>query len=71
MIIHTGVGGGVGAGEEWEEEAEGWRRKRSRRLRGRFGTVRGVRVLDEEVEEGGGEREEDEWRSGRVGGGRG
>ena len=39
------VGGGRG------EECEGWRRKRSRRLRGRCGTVSGVGVLDEEEEE--------------------
>ena len=48
------------------EDAEGTRRKRSRRLKVRFGTVRGVGVLDEEEEE---EQEgQEDWR---IGGGRG
>ena len=44
------------------EDAEGTRRKRSRRLMVRFGTVRGVGVLDEE------EEEEQEDRRRRTGG---
>ena len=63
------MGGGVGAGKEWED-AEGWRRKRSRMLSGRFGMVRGVGVLDEEEEEEqeGQEKENGRRMSGGVGG---